>query len=120
MKSVIDILKKAIRFAVIDYSYAAISCIKKAIDELEARPKWETPEQYRERTGKAWPDKGPVWFRHTCGNYQGKGKPDFIAWWLKEYKDARDDYDFYLPNYKQIVCATEAGMPPKDWRPEGK
>jgi hypothetical protein len=33
-------------------------------------------------------------------------------------KAARDGYAFYLPNYKQIVCATEAGPPPKDWRPE--
>ena len=25
------------------------------------KPKWETPDQYKARTGEDWPDDGPVW-----------------------------------------------------------
>jgi hypothetical protein len=34
--------------------------IDDAIAELKA-PRWETPEQYQARTGKAWPDNGAVY-----------------------------------------------------------
>jgi hypothetical protein len=28
-----------------------------ALERLQAPPRWETPEQYKERTGKDWPDE---------------------------------------------------------------
>jgi hypothetical protein len=97
------------------YISEAMTLINEAIDSLQAS-RWETPEQYEKRTGKKYPDKGPVWFRHTCKNY--RRERDFIAWGLQLYKDARDEYDFHPPNYKQIVIATEAGPPPDNWSPE--
>jgi hypothetical protein len=103
MKRVIEILELAKKLAAIDNSRAAISCIREAIAELEGRPKWETPEQYRERTGEEWPDDWAVYVPAVEGGYV----PEIYS--LAQFAGA-----------EIIVCATEAGPPPDDWRPEGK
>jgi hypothetical protein len=124
VKKVIELLEEALKKAKFAQYYSptprmldtTINLIQETIALLKALPRWETPEQWEKRNGRKYQNKGPVWFRHTCKNY--RGEQEFIAWFLKEYKDARDDYDFHLPDYKQIVVATEAGPPPKDWKPE--
>jgi hypothetical protein len=76
--------------------------IKKAIELLKAPPRWETPEQYKKRTGKDWPDEGAVYFR--CIHIEP-------GWGVCRYISAKRDCDL-------CVCATEAGPPPEDWKPE--
>jgi hypothetical protein len=84
--------------------------IEETIALLEARH-WETPEQYKKRTGESWPDDWAVyalyetndgerqWFCESCGYAQHKGKRK-------------------SNNPKIIICAGYAGPPPDDWRPE--
>jgi hypothetical protein len=74
-----------------------------------------TPEQYKARTGKEWPERCPVYIR------------DDGEWELEEYWRAiqfendlaRLDKDFGVTHTPLlVVCATEAGPPPDDWEPE--
>jgi hypothetical protein len=77
--------------------------------------RWETPEQYKARTGKPWPDDWAVYYRYVSAS----GKLDI--WRTGYYENiANSNHDFRSHNagYYQIVCATEAGPPPDDWRPE--
>jgi hypothetical protein len=76
--------------------------LKQAIDLLQAPPRWETPEQYKKRTGEAWPDGAAVYFYNR---YFENG------WGVCRYITAKKYYIF-------CVCATEAGLPPADWNPE--
>jgi hypothetical protein len=78
--------------------------LDEAIRELENRPKWETPEQYRERTGKAWPDDWAVYTRAYSSGMS------WSRWAVCDYAEAK--CTIYTV---QTVCATEAGPPPDDW-----
>lgn len=71
---------------------------------LAKSPTYETPEQYKERTGKEWPDRNAVYALH-----------------------GEDGKKYYCPSSymlakrgkrKIIICATEAGCPPDDYLPE--
>jgi hypothetical protein len=69
-----------------------------------------TPEQYKERTGKDWPENWAVYWR-TRDN----GK------WLSWFPMTLEMGEFAMVKTvgeHQIVCATEAGKPPNDWKPE--
>ena len=62
-------------------------------------PKYETPEQYKERTGKDYPDDVPVWVRlcqHTEWNLSTAAAGTL---------------------YQDIVIANKNGKPPIDWKP---
>jgi hypothetical protein len=73
--------------------------------------KWETPEQYKERTGKEWPDSAAV--------YYGFWREKSISWLspnsygnVKSTVVESTGFDFV------IVCAnTDWGCPPDDWVP---
>jgi hypothetical protein len=85
----------------------AIDQISEVITKLKAPPRWETPEQWNERTGEDWPDDWAVYSRaeHTDGTWS--------PWQVSDYAYAK------CTMYKtQIVCATEAGKPPENWKPE--
>jgi hypothetical protein len=90
--------------------------IKIAIKELQA-PRWETPEQYGKRTGKPWPDNWAVYERKNIfigGEKDGEWRTNSLSgargdFWVKEVEP-----DIVI----DIVCATEAGPPPDDWKPE--
>jgi hypothetical protein len=72
---------------------------------LAGVPDFETPEQYKERTGEPWPDNAAVYWKWA----------DDDAWTIGKYSVMRDEYD---PFGVWIICATEAGPPPEGWRPE--
>jgi DNA-directed RNA polymerase subunit RPC12/RpoP len=76
---------------------------------------FETPEQYKDRIGKAWPDNRAVYWR-----YEGDVKEGDTRWYVSQYHHAiiRGKFVGAGNNKKHIVCATEAGQPPDDWRPE--
>jgi hypothetical protein len=117
MKTVIELLEKAYEnvFRINRYRDArenfadretACRFIQQAIAELKS-PRWYTPEQWEKRTGKAWPEDWAVYAR---AKYVESG---WSRWGTLPYSESK------LTMYKtQIVCATEAGPPPDDWRPE--
>jgi hypothetical protein len=76
--------------------------------ELKAPPRWETPEQWEQRTGEAWPDDWAVYVRGQYEDTQG-----WTKWVIVDFTRAKT----FLMKI-QIVCATEAGRPPDDWMPE--
>jgi hypothetical protein len=83
--------------------------LKQAIDLLQAAPRWETPEQYKKRTGEDWPDEAAVYRLYTDN--------DGITKW---YADSLTRSTTHNNRYKllPVVCATIAGPPPADWKPE--
>ncbi|MDR2094304.1 MAG: hypothetical protein LBP76_02150, partial [Treponema sp.] len=93
-----------------------IESVEKAIAELKSPPRWETPEQWKERTGAELPDDFPVWERCVS-------RYDREPWSLATYDEAKDNIDVhkeYEHSRIEIICATEAGCPPDDWAPEGR
>ena len=77
-------------------------------------PEFETPEQYKERTGKDWPDNAPVWWK-VCDE---ENCPSEGHWHRGLFKEMRDI--FYLSEiYPYIIlCFQSPNPPPDDWRPE--
>jgi hypothetical protein len=93
---------------------SAIKSIEKAIAELKNKPRWETPEQYKKRTGANLPDDTPVWSRYH-GHY-------IEPWSLGTYGETEELIEYWKErghdNKYDIVIATDAGLPPDDWKPE--
>jgi hypothetical protein len=115
MKKIIEMLEKAdgkIGTVVVHDSGSAKrrkeaeTLVRQAVAKLEGRPKWETPEQYKKRTGKAWPDSGAV-YTICVKNHQEFWYPKSLGLVKK----------VGVP-LKNVIIATEAGPPPDDWRPE--
>jgi hypothetical protein len=84
-----------------------IIAAREYIEELTT-PRWEAPEQWEKRTGKPWPDDWAVYVSTESG------------WSVRLYKFTRcefyrDDKTEFVPI---IICATEAGPPPDEWRPK--
>jgi hypothetical protein len=67
-------------------------------------PKHETPEQYKKRTGKNWPDEGAVWFKPE--------RPTYFVWGVCRYITTKRDCD------KTIICVQSPEPPPDDFMPE--
>jgi hypothetical protein len=83
--------------------------------ELKALPRWETPEQYENRTGEEWPEKAAVYVRVYADKFPGFGVYTYAdALRLVRMATAHTG----ITGKHQIACATEAGPPPDDWRPE--
>ena len=75
---------------------------------LDRIPDYETPEQYKTRTGKQWPDNGPVWImRDDEKEFLGGG-----FWGVCRYKTAKEMRD------KIIVCIQGPQQPSDNWRPQ--
>jgi hypothetical protein len=75
-------------------------------------PRWETPEQRKERTGEEWPDNAPVWVKT-----QDLEKGRVYGWSLLTLMTAKEvRKNCVWPCF--IICATEAGPPPDGWEPE--
>jgi hypothetical protein len=72
-------------------------------------PRWETLEQWKKRTGKPWHEDCAVYVLVQNKYIREK---TFI-WRLYPYYATRS-----FRGNSPIVCATEAGPPPADWRPE--
>jgi hypothetical protein len=94
----------------------AMNIIEGLIGELKAPPRWETPEQRKERTGEDWPEGAAVFTR-----LRGKVEPWDISFYGK-HKQAVAFIERIGGNTAPIdvVCATEAGKPPDGWVPEGE
>jgi hypothetical protein len=85
----------------------ALGNIQSAIAELKTLHQWETPEQWEKRTEEPWPDNGAVYVRQADGS---------SPWIVKQYLDMKIS-NWLVPI--TIICATKAGPPPDEWRPEG-
>jgi hypothetical protein len=90
-----------------------VRCIVEAREYIEelTTPRWETPEQYQKRTGNLWLDKAPVYFRPS---------DDYADWTLVSFEFAKYQITLRHSPKFQIICASEAGPPPNNWRPELK
>jgi hypothetical protein len=114
VKKVIELLEEARRDLIVysrdeDYEHLlmfALSNIEKALDELKS-PRWYTPKQWEAETGEAWPDDWGVY----VWDYALK------LWIIRAYETIKYCEKFNGRKYP-VVCATEAGKPPDDWRPE--
>jgi hypothetical protein len=131
MKKVIEMLKQLADDLSFDRPYSkealGIVCedtrlgILDVIELLQAPPRWETPEQYKERTGEDWPDERNVFFRYASGHdtYEGIYYDSFCgAWHIAKYsriKGFREAVQESGSGRYQIVCVPEAGPPPEDW-----
>jgi hypothetical protein len=111
MKRVIELLEKARELVFIRSSDTIALYLEEAIAELKALPRWETPEQREKRTGEAWPDDWAVYALYEDNDGQRQ-------WFWGGYGKERDKTGRKSKNPIAIVCATEAGPPPDDWRPE--
>jgi hypothetical protein len=86
IKSVVDILQR-------QYSHTHQICIEyleMVIKALE-HSQWETPEQRKKRTGKAWAGRNPVWF-DSDDLYSNNGKINIRltdSWTLMEFDTAK-------------------------------
>jgi len=69
-------------------------------------PDWETPAQYKKRTGKEYHDKGLVFFRHVYGD----GTHSY--WKFETYLYAK-----HVLNDEEVVIAEPPIPPPNGWRP---
>jgi hypothetical protein len=84
----------------------AINYINDAMALLKT-PRWETPVQYEKRTGKPYPNEGPVWELFVYLPYL-----PVCEWMLKEYRYANI-------GRRPVVCAYGSPeKPPDDWEPE--
>jgi hypothetical protein len=121
ISDVVDVLAEARAFIEKGYADDGIDKIGAAIsilDELSVPPpSWETPEQYRERTGEDWPENALVYYR-----YAGASETYIDGeWGYAAYKRIRGfatKAEQHKSGRYQIVCANEAGPPPVDYEPE--
>jgi hypothetical protein len=94
----------------------ALLRIGHALVILKDTPRWETPERWKERTGEEWPDNWAVYFRRPkTKRREYAPELGYIRWVIGSWGTVRriDDICHF-----QIICATEAGCPPNDWKPE--
>jgi len=77
--------------------------------EMKKIPDYETPAQYRARTGKAFADNGLVFYRHVFDGEAGKWEAGNYLHTLAYC--AEEGYD-------DIVIADPPVPPPDNWRPE--
>jgi len=73
-------------------------------------PDYETPAQYKGRTGKAYPDNGLVWILQTW-----KKKP---TWFFETFKEFKRSNKLFPDDYTAAVIADPPVPPPDSWRPE--
>jgi hypothetical protein len=130
MKKAIELLKQVkhklrqVKVKNDDFSAGWLGLAEKSLDEaikeLEATPRWETPEQWEKRTGEPWPDNGAVYYRDR--GWHDAGQTGWCLWRVMSHKEAVKKP--HEPNCSgvstadfQIICATEAGKPPDECRP---
>jgi len=79
--------------------------IETAIEILP--PKYETPKQYKERTGKDYPGNGPVWYIDTAAE----------DWEIQTLIPANILKIMFGDRVNIIIATPEHGKPDPDWRP---
>jgi hypothetical protein len=101
----------------LELALGAIESVKK----MEV-PRWETPEQWKQRTGKPWPENGAVYYRLIVKYIDGRDAP---GPWLVGFHSYLVSLDMALMRHQkkdgcryQQVCTTGAGQPPDDWIPD--
>ena len=90
-----------------DKSRVPLECPFCAEIAMEYFSEYETPEQFKKRTGESWPKYGPVWIKRNDGReYIGGG-----FWGVCRYKTAKDMNDII------VVCVQGPTPPPDNWKP---
>lgn len=113
INEVIDIIRDPPRCEDADI---AIRLLQQAIEALEKPATYKTPDQYKERTGKDWPDNAAVyWSRTISDGRQSTWEPSSYSY-AKHFIDGLVNGTLEIKTH--IVITTEAGCPPDGWRPE--
>jgi len=85
-------------------------------------PKFETPKQYKERTGREWPMDGPVWI--GLKGFHKYFHLENIVWELRSYDSAITTISYLRKQDDRqavyILCANGPDRPPADWKPEAE
>jgi hypothetical protein len=83
-----------------------------AIAKLQSPPRYETPEQYKKRTGKEWPRNWAVYYSTKYDSTDD--------WEVSTYSDILEIIKHSADDYvcEDIIVATELGRPPDGWTPE--
>jgi hypothetical protein len=102
----------------------ALELLDYALEELQS-PRWETHDRWEKRRGEAWPDDGAVYYKTPYEDISPKtkqktGEIKYSRWKVGELHNVRmGEFMRGLGGLPYIIiCATEAGPPPDDWRPE--
>ena len=81
-------------------------------------PDYETPDQYKKRTGKSFPIDGLVWFREKEWEYKNgtwiRREDSWTDWIPKKFIDVVG----IVLDEEQMVIANPIVPPSYDWRPE--
>jgi hypothetical protein len=121
VKKVIELLEEALyQVSRSDSGYEgtrlgrALDAIDEAIAALKAPPRWETPERRKERTGEEWPEGAAIYYRtrYRPTTYEDER---WTIWRVAKHNSRKR---IAVSGQVQIICATEAGCPPDDWKPE--
>jgi hypothetical protein len=87
-------------------TWRTLELLDRAIAELKAPPRGYTPEEWKAETDEAWPDDWAVYT--ICVK-------DHREFWYPKSLELVKKAGVPLKN---VICATEAGKPPDDWRPK--
>lgn len=92
---------------------------------MKAIPEFETVAQWEARKGQKYPETAPVYYASECieSDCDPSNCNEYcnLNWSIEVYGAAKDwlkgSYG-YVPDNPMILVASEAGLPPYDWRPE--
>jgi hypothetical protein len=112
MKMVVELLERVnIDINTHCITWYTSELLDRAITELKAQPRFETPEQWEKRTGEKWPDDWAVYVRNEKMIYPG-------CWHVWEHKKWKDtEIRTKIPHYTIICANNDYGPPPDGWRP---
>jgi hypothetical protein len=80
------------------------------------RRKWETPAQYKERTGEELRDDAPVWSRKDDTNVMIGTLP--LQWNKREWVMLQYQIVKQCDIAETVVATADWGKPPENWKPE--
>jgi hypothetical protein len=83
---------------------------------MQPIPDHETPEQYKKRTGKAFPNNGAVWCRRYFP-HNNNGKSEWGKWVILALEQIIGDWRHDKKQY-HVVIADPPVPPPENWKPE--
>jgi hypothetical protein len=88
------------------------------------KPRFYTPEQWEKKTGEVWPDNAGVFVisTHECNK---SPRWELILYsrykfLLNAWRGTKNQEQYHAKWWSKViaVCATEAGSPPDDWKPD--
>jgi hypothetical protein len=89
-------------------NHRAVECIA-CREYMTPFPDYETPDQWKDRTGKDLSDEAQVWWRIA---YRGHS---FSMWKMAAYNHLHKSVPLITPNYTKQIIIGGPEPPPDDW-----